>query len=139
MRLSLLFLFVATFSFLKAQNLGMGISTVPESGLFGIQVRGAYIATEKLSISGAYNYYFKKSTNFSLDFDAQFRILSISNLSVAPFAGINIGKTENSNLNTGLQLGFFILVPRDGVDFYVEPKAILDQETVVAIAGGFYF
>jgi hypothetical protein len=139
MRITLLLLMFSCISVLKAQNLGMGLSLVPESGLFGFQVRGAYNATEKLSLSGAYSYYIKKGTNFSLDFDAQFKIINISDLSISPFAGINIGKKYTSGVNTALQLGLFIQIPRDGVDFYIEPKAILDANSVIALAGGFYF
>ncbi len=139
MRITLLFMLFFGFISMKAQNLGLGITLVPESGLWGFQARGAYNATEKLAISAAYNFFVKKGTNFSLDIDAQFKILSKSNLNISPFAGINIGKRENANISTGLQLGLFILVPNEGIDFYVEPKAILDQETVIALAGGFYF
>jgi hypothetical protein len=139
MRIALLFILISGFLSIRAQNLGLGLTLVPESGLWGFQARGAYNATEKLAISAAYNFYVKKGTNFSLDLDAQFKILSIRNLNISPFAGINIGKRENTSLNTGLELGLFILVPQEGIDFYVEPKAILDQETVIALAGGFYF
>ncbi len=125
-------------SFLNAQNLGIGLSIIPEGGQFGFQARGAYNATEKVSISGAFNYFLKKGNKYGIDLDAQFKILSISDVKISPFAGINIGQ-RSEKLNTGLQLGLFIEIPRDGVDLYIEPKAILDENTVIAIAGGFYF
>jgi hypothetical protein len=138
MRFYLFFALVILNSMVRGQNIGIGISLVPESTLYGFQARGAYNASEKVSVSGTFNYYFKKNSNFSIDLDAQFKILTISEVKISPIAGINIGKVAG-NLSTGLQLGLFIEIPRDGVDLYVEPKAILDQQTVIALAGGFYF
>jgi hypothetical protein len=133
----ILLLFIATTGFSQA-NLGLGASFIPEIPNFGLQVRGAYTMSEKFALSGGYTYFFKKNNNLNIDLDAQFKLFNISDFRVSPFAGINIRKVE-SKTATGLQLGFFIEIPKNSYHIYLEPKAILDDNSVIAIAGGFYF
>ena len=119
-------------------NLGLGIAIHPETPAFGLQVRGAYSMTERFAISGAYSHLFKENYNFSIDFDNQFKLFEISNFRVSPFAGINI-REVNDKVNTGLQLGFFIEIPKNSYHIYFEPKAILDENSLLTLAAGFYF
>lgn len=119
-------------------NLGLGMALLPETPAFGLQVRGAYSVTEKFAISGAYSYLFKEDNNFSIDFDSQFKIFNISDFKISPLAGINIRKV-NAKVNTGLQLGFFIEIPKNSYHIYFEPKAILDENSIIALAAGLYF
>lgn len=135
--LILFFCFYAYFSTAQVK-LGVGTTIVPEQTAFGAQIRGAYQHSNTVSFSAAFGYYFKKDSNFAIDLDAQFKIVDLSSVTVAPFAGATIRQTAGS-LGTGLQAGFFIVVPTDGVDIYIEPKAILDNDTALVIAGGLYF
>lgn len=118
-------------------NLGIGSSIIIEDLDFGLQIRSAYSVSEKVAVSGAFSYYLEKGTSYGIDLDAQFKLFNFSKVNIAPMAGINIRKKET--LNTGLQLGFFIQVENEGIDIYLEPKAILDTDTVIALAGGIYF
>jgi hypothetical protein len=119
-------------------NLGIGSSIILEDLDFGLQIRSAYNASEKIAVSGAFSYYLEKGTNYGIDLDAQFKLFNISKVKISPFAGINIRKKDS--LNTGLQLGFFLQIENEeGIDIYIEPKAILDTDTVIALAGGIYF
>lgn len=128
-----------TLSSLPAQvKLGIGSTLIPEFKAFGAQVRGAYQHSEVVAFSGTFSYYFKKQTNLGIDLDAQFKLVDKSSFSIAPFVGATIRRI-NASLGTGLQAGFFILMPTDGVDVYIEPKAILDDNTALVISGGLYF
>lgn len=135
--LVIVFLFLVKLAYAQA-NLGIGASLVPENSVFGLQVRGAYNSTEKIAFSGAFNYYFKKSSNFGVDLDCQFKIFNISDVLVSPFAGVNIRKIVGE-VNTALEAGFFVEIPKNSYHLYIEPKIILDANTVIALAGGFYF
>jgi hypothetical protein len=101
-------------------------------------VRSGVNVSEKIAFSGAFTYYFKKNNVFGVDLDTHFKIIEISEVKVSPIAGINIRQTD-SKVNTGLQLGFFIEIPKDEYHLYLEPKAILDDNSVISIAAGFYF
>lgn len=119
-------------------RLGIGSSVIPEQTSFGAQIRGAYQYTQSVAFSGTFGYYFKKDSNIAIDLDAQFKLIDLNSVTISPFAGATIRETASS-LGTGLQAGFFILVPTDGVDIYIEPKAILDNDTALVISGGLYF
>ncbi len=132
-------LFLTFINTLSAQvKLGIGSTLIPEFKAFGAQVRGAYQHSEVVSFSGTFSYYFKKASNLGIDLDAQFKLVDKSSFSIAPFVGATIRRI-NSSLGTGLQAGFFIVMPTDGVDVYIEPKAILDDNTALVISGGLYF
>lgn len=135
---TIILLLFLSLSGISQSNLGIGMSVIPEITSFGLQVRGAHSLTENFAISGGYTHYFKKDNNLNIDLDAQFKIFDISNFKISPLAGINIRKVSG-NVATGLQLGFFIEIPKNSYHIYLEPKAILDENTVIAIAGGFYF
>jgi hypothetical protein len=119
-------------------NLGIGAAVVPEKLQFGLQVRSGVYATEKIAFSGAFTYYFKKENVFGVDLDTQFKIIEISDVKISPLAGINIRQVD-AKINTALQLGFFIEIPKNSYHLYIEPKAILDNNSVISIAGGLYF
>jgi hypothetical protein len=142
MRINIIFCILCVAIFTKTStaqvNFGVGASVIAEDLAIGPQVRGAYPATEKIAFSGAFSYFFKKSSSFSIDLDAQFKIINIEETRISPFAGINI-RERGSKVSTALQLGFFIQVPKDSYELYIEPKAILDEDTVFAISGGLYF
>ena len=135
--IALVALFFAFSGFSQA-NLGLGASVIPELTAFGLQVRGAYSMNEKFAISGGYTYIFKKNSNLNIDLDAQFKIFNISDFKVSPIAGINIRRLEGVT-STGLQLGFFLEIPKNSYHIYLEPKAVLDDNSVIVISGGFYF
>ncbi|MBK8700200.1 MAG: hypothetical protein IPN29_11985 [Saprospiraceae bacterium] len=119
-------------------RLGAGTSLIYEEKAFGMQIRGAYQSSDHVSFSGAFSYYFKKESNFGIDLDAQFHLVSIDKVKISPLAGANI-RRSNSKLGTGLQLGFFIEISADNIGLYIEPKAILDENTVIVLSGGLYF
>lgn len=132
-------LILTCFTSVGAQvKLGVGSSIIPEFKAFGAQVRGAYQHSDVVSFSGSFSYYFKKESNLGIDLDAQFKLIDKSSFSIAPFVGATIRRI-NASLGTGLQAGFFIVMPTDGVDVYIEPKAILDDNTALVISGGLYF
>jgi hypothetical protein len=119
-------------------NLGIGAGLLPEKLAFGLQIRSGVQATEKIAFSGGFTYYFKKNNSFGVDLDTQFKIIEISDVKISPVAGINI-RQEEAKLNTGLQVGFFIEIPKNSYHIYLEPKAILDNNTIISLAGGLYF
>ncbi len=124
---------------LKGQiNLGIGAGFIPENLAFGLQIRSGVNATEKIAFSGAFTYYFKKDNTFGIDLDTQFKIIDISDVKISPLAGINIRQVD-TKLNTALQLGFFIEIPKNSYHIYLEPKAILDNNSIISLAAGMYF
>lgn len=133
------FMLLVGINALNAQvKLGIGSSLIPEFKAFGAQVRGAYQHSEVVAFSGTFSYYFKKDSNLGIDLDAQFKLVDKTSFSISPFVGATIRRI-NTSLGTGLQAGFFIVMPTDGVDVYIEPKAILDDNTALVISGGLYF
>ena len=126
-------------------NYGAGAQFIFDGSAFGIQGRVLNEFSETWRGSGAFTLYLGDGPNWSIDIDAQYKLLEVSeNFDLAPLAGLNltsfptvfgIGGTE-----IGINLGVFIdFVPSDSFHIYIEPKINIGGYESFAVSGGILF
>ena len=139
----ILFVTLCTYNLNAQVNFGVGLSAILEgNSALGVQGRALYAVSEDVDLSGQFTYYFEEFTDYALDFNAQYELLTIGdNITFAPLAGINILRVSVLGVgatNSSVQIGGVFTIPTDGLTFYAEPKIILDGSAFV-IAGGIMF
>jgi hypothetical protein len=133
-------LFASFITTVKAQfNFGAGV-TLLDLDVIGIQGKAMYEINDTWRGAGAFSIYLSNGPDYSIDLDAQYKLLEVSdNFNLAPIGGINI-LGGNGGTNIGLNLGAFIdFVPDNSYHIYIEPKFVFNDGTFLTVSGGILF
>lgn len=158
MRQTILSLFILTATFFTADaqfSAEAGLTFQTKIKKAGIQVKGVYDITEKISGAAGINFIFTetapevKNSLTEINLDGHYMLLQEEKFSFYPLAGLNftrskvkfdsqvLGDFSASNTTTGLNVGGGILLPiSDTIRIVVEAKAIVAGDNGSRV--GFY-
>ncbi len=135
-----LILSISSISSIKSQdvNFGIGPTIAFDGPVFGAQAKLAYGFTERFRPQFTYSYYIKENVNYSMDFDAKYRLFSVEEYHFYPLGGINLSRIDGDS-RISLNLGLFLEIDREWVNLYVEPKMVVDDFSYFVLSGGLFF
>jgi len=138
-----LFLLVSTLS-IGQFNFGAGAQLILDGSVLGVQGKALYEIDETWRASGTFTLHFEESINWTIDLDAHYKLLELSEkFDIAPIGGLSITSFSTgfgSGTEIGLNLGAFIdFVPSDSYHIYIEPKLNIAGYESFAISGGILF
>ncbi len=128
-------------------SFGAGVQMIFDGSVLGIQGKALYDVNDSWAGAGTFTYHLEDFYNFSIDFDAHYKGLEISdNFNLAPMVGLSITSFDfgvilgGSHTDTGLNIGAFITFGAgDSIEIYLEPKFILGGAGSLAVSGGILF
>lgn len=122
-------------------HFGAGAQLQFDGSIFGIQGKAFYEYDDAWRGSGTFTFHLDDVANYSIDLDAQYKLLDISdNFNLAPLAGLSILNFDFIGTELGLNLGAFLDFDLDGKHVYAEPKILFVNggNTLVVSAGLFF-
>ncbi|MDA8693038.1 hypothetical protein N9L92_03175 [Saprospiraceae bacterium] len=125
-------------------NFGAGAQLTFDPSAIGAQGKVLYEWDDTWRGAGTFTFYFDSFVNWSIDLDAQYKLLQLSeNFDLAPIGGLSITSFDLGLANDteiGINLGAFIdFVPSDSYHIYLEPKIIVGGFGSLVVSGGILF
>ena len=125
-------------------SFGAGAQLIFDGSVFGVQGKALYEINDSWRAAGAFTYHLEDFFDYTIDLDAQYKALEVSdNFDLAPLAGLSISRFSVlgfGTTDTGINLGAFITIGGDNLNFYIEPKLrIGDGGDGLIVSGGVLF
>lgn len=118
-------------------HFGAGGQLISNGTIFGVQGKTLYQINETFDASGTFTYHLGSSLDWTIDLDAHYTILEISDsFHISPLAGLSITSAVDNKV--GLNVGGIIdfIAGEKEKRVYIEPKVILGGVSSFVLSGG---
>ena len=137
--LSVFFIFCITGTAHSQLHFGLGPQIILDNTILGAQARVFFEHDNTWRGSGAFTYHLDNVFNWSIDFDAHYKLLDLGDsVNLAPIGGLAI-IDGNGGTKIGVNIGAFLEIDIAERNGYIEPKFIFRDGTAIAVSTGIFF